>query len=142
MKWTFFLSLAVLILLYRCSGIAGPQLVNDEDFRTRKLSAIRLKLLLCVPMDPSQISSKKTDSGESILAGVITGFSSAIPGKSVFYLEKDVEYCELSLFAAPCGNSTEEFWINHMNTLIQSCEPKIACMGGKEHPGTGTFCLD
>ncbi|MBM9502622.1 hypothetical protein JWG44_20410 [Leptospira sp. 201903071] len=132
----------ILFFLFRCSGIAGPQLVNDEDFGTRKLSAIRLKLLLCVPLDPSQISSKKADSAESILAGVITGFSSAIPGKSVFYLEKDVEYCELSLYATPCGNSAEEFTIHHMNTLIQSCEPKIACMGGKDHPATGTFCVD
>ncbi|RHX88541.1 hypothetical protein [Leptospira stimsonii] len=78
----------------------------------------------------------------SILTGVVSGFSSVIPDKGALYLEKDVDFCEKSLFVTPCGNILEEFALNHMSTLIQSCEPEIACMGGKDHPGTGTFFID
>ncbi|XDD50989.1 hypothetical protein AB3N59_04195 [Leptospira sp. WS92.C1] len=77
-----------------------------------------------------------------ILIGLGEQVGKRFPDQSAYYMKKDVEYCERSLFMTPCGNSYEDFIINHASTLIQSCNPKVACMGGKNHFATGTFCID
>lgn len=135
--------IAFILLICGCYGFDGPQLIGNDDFEDRRTNVIKWKLAYCFPIDSSQLAEqKRPDLVSAILIAGSEALGSLFPKNTAFYLKKDVEFCEESLFATPCGSSPDEFAINHIGTLIQSCEPKIACMGGKEHFATGTFCID
>ncbi|TGM52934.1 hypothetical protein [Leptospira adleri] len=143
MKMILYPIILILFFVCRCYGIDGPQLIGNSDFEDRKTNIIQWKTAYCFPIDSSPpVEPKRPDLISAILIAGTEALGSLFPKNSAFYLKKDIEFCEGSLLATPCGNSPDEFAINHISTLIQSCEPKIACMGGKDHFATGTFCID